>query len=87
MSGPYDNLIPPNWRSDEYDPVLFAENNDRELALWGDLLPAKRILQRRGFGVWWASHAQRRVNVGDRVVSVAEFKRMAVLHKRTSGIK
>jgi len=69
------------------DVELRAENDARELKLWGRLLPAKRVLQRRGFGVWWADRKRRRINVGDQVVSVTEFKRMAALHQRISGIE
>lgn len=87
MSGLYDALIPYGLDDNENDAALFAENNAREKKLWGKLLPAKRILQRRGFGVWWADRAKRRINVGDQVVGVTEFKRMAALHKRLSGIK
>jgi hypothetical protein len=87
MSGQYEALVPDGWDDDGTDAALFAENNEREQKLWGDLLPAKRVLQRRGFGVWWADKAKRRINVGEQVVSVTEFKKMAALHKRLSGIK
>jgi hypothetical protein len=71
----------------EYDPVLFAENNAREQALWGDLIPAKRILQRRGFGVWWIDREAGVINVGDQHVSISEFNVMAALHARIAGIE
>jgi hypothetical protein len=87
MSKPPRGFVPLLDEDGEYDPVLFAENDERELRLWGDLIPAKRILQRRGFGVWWVDREAGLINVGDRTVSVSEFEIMSALHARLSGIK
>lgn len=85
MSVPFDDDLV------HYDPEgerqLRADNDERERKLWGDLLPAKRVLQRRGFGVWWHNKRKRLIHVGDQVLSIKQFKRMAALHKRLSGIK
>jgi hypothetical protein len=75
----------PEWSA--ADVAMYADNNNRERELWGDLLPAKRVLQRRGFGVWWANQRKRLINVGTQTLSVNQFKQMAALHKRVSGLK
>ncbi|MFO1160082.1 MAG: hypothetical protein U1E60_14665 [Reyranellaceae bacterium] len=67
------------WSGDANDPAneLYRANNRREAALYpGDLLPLKRALQRAGYGVWWVKPGKR-INVGDRVMSVDEFRDMA----------
>lgn len=61
------------------DAALSAENNKRERALWGKLLNDKRTLQRRGFGVWWVG---RKINVGNLVLTVKQFKEMAERERR-----
>lgn len=50
------------------------ENNERERRLYGDLLADKLFLQRRGYAVY---RVGRSINVGKRVLSVPEFKRLA----------
>lgn len=86
-----NNFVDSGWDGDENDyctdQKLFEENNARERALWGDLLGPKRILQRRGFGVWWVDREARLINVGTKIVSVIEFIEMAAREQRLSGIK
>ncbi len=78
------------WPVDDRDPdaALYRENNDRERRLYdfggASLLPWRRIIQRRGFGVWFVTEdgrfAGRQTNwlrVGDKVIPVAELRALA----------
>src|SRR5262245_16970351 len=88
--GERDQLAQPVWSGE--DDALTAENNARELRLWGDLLPAKRRLQRMGLGVWYTDAAGRFagrktawINVGGKVVNVEQFIETAERARRVAA--
>jgi hypothetical protein len=91
--GERDAVAALHWGSDEAERELFAASNRRELALWRDLLPAKRVLQRAGWGVWFVDAKGRFaggrrtawIAVGSKTVDVETFRLMAERERRLAA--
>jgi hypothetical protein len=65
------------------DASLFAENNARELALWGDDLSDMRLLRRRGFAVWAGPGGPHNgVVVNGKTITTREFRKLAARERR-----
>jgi hypothetical protein len=66
------------------DPCLFAENNARELKIWGADLPDMRLLRIRGFHVWAvdAWDLGQGVVIGGYRRTLTEFRQLAARERR-----
>ena len=75
------------------DAALFKANDDREAALYGDLLPDQRLLRRAGYNVHFVTKAGkfsegRRTGFlacGKAVLSVRDFKAFAERERRRAA--